>query len=91
VNAASQTPAKNAIFAVCRSVAEKLGNTPAVCRASYISPPVIDQYLDGRTLDDFRPRHLRVVSARDRGLDPEELALLSLLRSWRIREGLKAA
>jgi hypothetical protein len=32
-----------------------------------------------------------VVSARETGLEPEELALLSLLRSWRIREGLKAA
>ena len=89
--AESEAGAKKAVVAVCRSVAEKLGNTPAVCRASYISPPVIDQYLDGRTLDDFRPRHLRVVSARDSGLDREELALLSLLRSWRIREGLKAA
>lgn len=87
----SESGAKKAVVAVCRSVAENLGNTPAVCRASYISPPVIDQYLDGRTIDDFRPRHLRVVSARNSDLDPEELALLSLLRSWRIREGLKAA
>jgi DNA topoisomerase I len=87
----SETRAKKVIVAVNRSVAEKLGNTPAVCRASYISPPVIDQYLDGRTLADFRPRHLRVVSARDTGLDPEEQALLSLLRSWRIREARKAA
>jgi DNA topoisomerase-1 len=87
----SEARAKKVVVSVCRSVADKLGNTPAVCRASYISPPVIDQYLDGRTLDHFRPRHLRVVSARDTGLDREELALLSLLRSWRIREGLKAA
>jgi DNA topoisomerase-1 len=89
--AESETGAKKVVVAVNRSVAEKLGNTPAVCRASYISPPVIDQYLDGRTLADFRPRHLRVVSARDTGLDREEQALLSLLRSWRIREGRKAA
>jgi DNA topoisomerase-1 len=89
--AETETRAKKVVVAVNRSVAEKLGNTPAVCRASYISPPVIDQYLDGRTLADFRPRHLRVVSARDTGLDPEEQALLSLLRSWRIREGRKAA
>ena len=87
----SETAAKKAVTAVCRSVAEKLGNTPAVCRASYISPPVIDQYLDGRTIDDFRPRHLRVVSARESGLEREEVALLSLLRSWRIREARKAA
>jgi DNA topoisomerase I len=89
--AETDSQAKKVVVAVCRSVAEKLGNTPAVCRASYISPPVIDQYFDGRTIDDFRPRHLRVVSARDSGLDVEEQALLSLLRSWRIREARKAA
>jgi hypothetical protein len=33
---------------------------------------------------------LRVVGARDTGLDPEERALLSLLRSWRIRESRAA-
>ena len=87
----AETQAKKNVTAVCRSVAEKLGNTPAVCRASYISPPVIEQYLDGRTIADFRPRHLRVVSARDTGLDLEEQALLSLLRSWRIRQARAAA
>ena len=89
--AESEAQAKKVVTAVCRTVAEKLGNTPAVFRGSYVSPPVISQYLEGRTIDDFRPRHLRVVSARDTDLDPEEQALLSLLRSWRIREGLKAA
>ena len=86
-----ESQAKKVVTAVCRSVADTLGNTPAVCRASYISPPVIEQYLDGRTIDDFRPRHLRVVSARAVGLDPEEQALLSLLRSWRIRRARAAA
>jgi DNA topoisomerase-1 len=79
------------IAAVMRSVGEKLGNTPAVARSSYVSPAVIEQYLDGRTIDDFRPRHLRVVQARARGLDTEELATLSLLRSWRIRASRAAA
>jgi DNA topoisomerase-1 len=74
-----------------RSVGERLGNTPAIARASYVSPAVVEQYLDGRTIDDFRPRHLRVVGARDIGLDLEEQALLSLLRSWRIRQSRAAA
>ena len=74
-----------------RRVAERLGNTPAVTRESYVSPAVVEQYLDGRTIDDFRPRHLRVVKARDVALSPEEQAMLSLLRSWRIRERRKAA
>ena len=82
---------KRAVAAVMRVVAERLGNTPAVTRASYVSPAVIEQYIDGRTIDDFRPRHLRVVGARDIGLDLEEQALLSLLRSWRIRRSRAAA
>jgi DNA topoisomerase I len=85
------TEQKRTVAAVMRSVGERLGNTPAVARASYVSPAVVEQYLDGRTIDDFRPRHLRVVRARNSGLDPEEQALLSLLRSWRIRRAREAA
>ena len=87
----SETEAKRSVAAVMRHVGERLGNTPAVARASYVSPAVVEQYLDGRTIEDFRPRHLRVVGARDIGLDPEEQALLSLLRSWRIRRSREAA
>ncbi len=85
------TEAKRRIAAVMRHVGEKLGNTPAVARSSYVSPAVVEQYLDGRTIDDFRPRHLRVVGARDVGLDREEQSTLSLLRSWRIRASRAAA
>jgi DNA topoisomerase-1 len=86
-----KTEQKRVVAGVMRTVAERLGNTPAVARVSYVSPAVVDQYLDGRTIDDFRPRHLRIVTARDIGLDQEEQATLSLLRSWRIRESRKAA
>jgi DNA topoisomerase I len=85
------TDEKRAIAAVMRVVAQQLGNTPAVCRASYVSPAVVDQYLDGRTIEDFRPRHLRVVGARQVALEPEEVALVSLLRSYRIRQARAAA
>jgi DNA topoisomerase-1 len=87
----SEREAKKVIPAVMRHVGKELGNTPAVARSSYVSPAVIDQYLDGRTIEDFRPRHLRVVSARNIDLDPEEQALLSLLRSWKIRQARAAA
>jgi DNA topoisomerase I len=33
-----------------REVAEYLGNTPTVCRKSYIDPRVIDLYHDGLTI-----------------------------------------
>jgi DNA topoisomerase-1 len=87
----SDTEAKRVVSRAMRSVGEKLGNTPAVARSSYVSPAVVEQYLAGRTIDDFRPRHLRVVGARDTALDREERALLSLLRSWRIRRARVAA
>jgi DNA topoisomerase-1 len=87
----SEAQQKRSVSSVMRRVAKQLGNTPAVTRSSYVSPAVIEQYFDGRTIDDFRPRHLRVVSARDPSLSPEEQAMLSLLRSWRIREARKAA
>jgi len=87
----TETDAKKVVTGVMRAVGAKLGNTPAVARSSYVSPAVVEQYLDGRTIDDFRPHHLRVVGARDTGLDREEQALLSLLRSWRIRRARVAA
>ena len=87
----SEREQKRSVSAVMRRVAERLGNTPAVTRESYVSPAVVEQYLEGRTIDDFRPRHLRVVKARDVGLSPEEQAMLSLLRSWRIRRAREAA
>jgi DNA topoisomerase-1 len=87
----TEAEAKRQLARVMRKVGEKLGNTPAVARSSYVSPAVVEQYLDGRTIEDFRPRHLRVIRARDTGLDHEELATLSLLRSWRIRTARRAA
>ena len=85
------TEQKRVVAAVMRQVGDQLGNTAAVARSSYVSPAVIEQYLDGRTIEDFRPRQLRVVGARDMGLDFEEQALLSLLRSWKIRQSRAAA
>lgn len=87
----TENEAKRVLAGVMKMVGAKLGNTPAVARSSYVSPAVIEQYLDGRTLEDFRPRRLRVVRARDTELDVEEQALLSLLRSWRIRRARRAA
>jgi DNA topoisomerase IB len=48
--AETEAEAKRTLAAVMRSVADKLGNTPAVSRASYVSPAVVEQYLDGRTI-----------------------------------------
>jgi DNA topoisomerase I len=46
----SQAAAKRAIKRAVDHVSEALGNTPAVCRASYIDPRVLDRYRDGVTI-----------------------------------------
>ena len=63
------------LAAVMRKVGQELGNTPAVARASYVSPAVIEQYRAGRTIDDFRRK-----TARPARLSADERALLRLLR-----------
>jgi DNA topoisomerase I len=43
----NQTEAKAMLVASIKLVASRLGNTPAVCRASYVHPAIIDSYLAG--------------------------------------------
>jgi DNA topoisomerase-1 len=49
-DAGSVTARKRAVTRVVQEVAHYLGNTPAVCRASYIDPRVIDLYDQGVTV-----------------------------------------
>jgi DNA topoisomerase IB len=46
----SATSRKRVISSAVKDVAVFLGNTPAVCRASYIDPRVFDRYLSGWTI-----------------------------------------
>jgi DNA topoisomerase I len=66
--AATATGRKRAINRAVDEVARYLGNTPAVCRASYIDPRVFDAYRAGLTI---RPA-LERVAAR---LEPGELPI----------------
>ena len=74
-----------------RTVGERLGNTRPLHVLLRQPAPVVAQYLDGRTIDDFVHGIYAVVGAKEIGLDLEERALLSLLRSWRIRQSRAAA
>jgi DNA topoisomerase I len=49
-HADSQTARRRAVTRVVKEVAEQMGNTPAVCRASYIDPRIIDHYDNGATI-----------------------------------------
>ena len=71
----SDTSRKRVVSSVVKEVAESLGNTPAVCRASYIDPRVIDRFLDGETIGLPRGRDL----TDDRVRASVESAVLDLL------------
>ena len=59
--AASQRAMRTTILAAVRSAAEHLGNTPAICRKSYVHPLIFEAYSQGRVLPSV-PK-LRVVDA----------------------------
>jgi DNA topoisomerase-1 len=71
---------KNVVKAIKR-VAEHLGNTPMVCRSSYVHPLVIESYLKGTTLEEFRPRRERRIGGQQPEYLPEERALLKMLKA----------
>lgn len=61
-----------------KAVAEALGNTPAVCRASYINPRVIEQFLAGQFFELYKQaRRGRTKQYQS----CEEKALLGFLRT----------
>jgi DNA topoisomerase IB len=68
----SQRAFNGCVAATARNVAEALGNTPAVCRKSYINPVVFDAWKDG-IVEKRVPRS----SMSPRRM---ELAALSLLK-----------
>lgn len=77
--AADEREAKKNIVRAMKGVAEELGNTPAVCRSSYVHPAVLSKYEAGITLDDFRTRAARRIKRIEHDYEPEEKALLKML------------
>jgi len=61
------------------TVSEKLGNTPAIARSSYIDPRVITHYTQGRTLANMN-RSVKRLLKNNEQLSVEELGVLCLLR-----------
>jgi DNA topoisomerase IB len=78
---ATKTGRGRAIRAVVESVAAVLGNTPAVCRASYIDPRVIDRYQSGWTIAPALERLGGEPDLADQRLRAQvESAVLDLIR-----------
>lgn len=70
---------KKIVTTCVKKVAKRLGNTPAVARASYIDPRIIHTYLHTDTLHTMNET---IASMRaQKYLQPEEHCVLELLRS----------
>jgi DNA topoisomerase-1 len=77
--AESDTRAKRNVVAAIKSVAERLGNTPSVCRKCYVHPAVLDHYLSGTMLQALESEVAEEVDKQLHALRQEEFALLQLL------------
>src|SRR5262249_10554180 len=89
---ASARALRRAIAQAMRETSVLLGNTPAVCRASYVSPAVLGAFAKGRVLED--PPVLALLQRRSaRGLARVEKQLTRMLGNGTAlpRTGRKAA
>jgi len=73
----SEAAAKRAITRAVNQVSEALGNTPAVCRASYIDPRVLDRYRDGTTIRPAPSANGRMTAQQRLKIEREVIELVS--------------
>ena len=74
------TARKRKVVAAIKETAEMLGNTPAVCRSSYICPEVINSFENGRIIDDHFETLEHLVTYRGQKLHRAEHSLLKFLK-----------
>jgi DNA topoisomerase I len=73
----SEAAAKRAISGAVEEVSEALGNTPAVCRASYIDPRVFDRFRDGVTVQPAPSGNGRLTAKQRHQIEREVIELVS--------------
>jgi DNA topoisomerase I len=77
---ASATEAKRNVVAMVKAVAQRLGNTPAVCRKCYIHPAVLEAYLSGTNIPAAKRELDREIAEHAHALRQEEHTLVNLLK-----------
>jgi DNA topoisomerase I len=87
--ATSKTARKGAKSRAVKEVARYLGNTPAVCRASYIDPRVFDRFDGGLTISGALPQLMEDTAAWPDVQQAVEEAVLDLLANDRESEGVE--
>src|SRR3954452_8902009 len=75
----SKAERKRKIRQAITATSLQLGNTPAVCRKSYVCPRLLDEYMEGKPFETLRKTRGGSPVVRS-GLSMEERALLRFLR-----------
>jgi len=75
-----KTARNKKIVAAIKETAEVLGNTPAVCRGSYVCPEIINAFEKGRVIDNHFEKLDDLIGYRGRGLHRAEQSLLRFLK-----------
>jgi DNA topoisomerase-1 len=75
-----KTARKQKIVAAIKETAEALGNTPAVCRSSYICPEIINSFESGKIIDRYFNTLDELIAYRGRKLHAAEKSLLKFLK-----------
>jgi DNA topoisomerase I len=83
--------AEENVLAAVEDVAKRLGNTRDIARASYISPRLIDHYIEGSVIAYYGELVEEIIAAEQGGLTEGEEALLKLLKKKLRRELEQAA
>jgi len=79
--AESETQRRQNVVDAVKRVAERLGNTPAVCRKCYVHPALLDSYLDGSLPEVLAlPAGVAPEAGSEMELSQEETAVLKFLR-----------
>ena len=63
-----------------KETANTLGNTPAVCRSSYICPEIINHFEKGTVIDNYFTTLDQLITYRGRKLHAAEKSLLTLMK-----------
>lgn len=76
----SETEARKNISSAIEAVAEKLGNTPSICRKCYVHPVVIESYLDHSIMTLKQLPTPKECAGKEHELTPEEASIIALLQ-----------
>ena len=75
-----KTARNKRVVAAIKETSEVLGNTPAVCRGSYVCPEIINEFEKGRIIDNCTANLDKLIGYRGYGLQKAEKALLKFLK-----------